>query len=142
MELEGAEHQALDEGPQTGVVAQGAQRGGDRQPAADVAGQGGARAAQVVGAAGPDADEQHQAEVGVGQPGGVQHHPLDDLADGAGRGRGVEKREQVLAELVDQLGGTRAQGRPVVGVGEHRDRDRVHPDDGGRSDVAQCDLRR
>ena len=141
MELVGAEHQALDERTETGVVAERAQRGGDREPATGAPGQGRPGAAQVVGGALADADQQQHPQVGVAQAGGVQDRVLDDLAGRAGDRERLEQAEQVLVELVEELGGTGAEGGPV-GAGEHGDRDDVGADDGGRGDVTDRDLRR
>ena len=71
----------------------------------------------------------------------IEHRPLDDLAGLAGGAVQLEQSEQVLAELVEQLGGTRTQRRAHV-AGQHGDRDGLGTDDGGRGHVAERDLGR
>jgi hypothetical protein len=106
-----------------------------------VSGERGPGPAEVVAAARADPHQQHHPQVGVAQPLGVQHHPLRDLACLTGPGGRLQQGEEVLVELVDQLGGARAEQRSV-GVGEHRDGDHLHAGHGGWSHVAQRDLRR
>jgi len=143
VEPERPQHRAHHERRESVVVDDRSDRGRDRGPVPCRASQGGAGAAQVVGALGADADQHHEAEVGVVRA-AERHRHAGDLAGLAGRPVQLEHAEQVEAELVAQLRATGAEDDRVVRArtGKHRDRSDLHAANGVRQGRGQRELRR
>ena len=109
-EREGAQDRADHERLEADRGLDRGDRGGHRGPVEHRPGQRGAGPAEVVGARGAEADQQHLAQLGVlrGAQRDRQHGHLADLARRPVR---VEHREQVDAEQLADLGGARAEDR-------------------------------
>ena len=127
-EAEGAQRGALRRTrPSPSSSADGGDRGGDRVRVRRTPGQGGAGTAQVGGGRRRRPRPSARASgTGVGQVGGAHDRELGDLAGLTGRRRWRRAPRAGRAEVVGQLGGTRAEDRTVL-ARQHRRRRRRRP---------------
>ncbi len=129
VEGEGAEHDPLHEGAQTGVVRHRGHGAGHHGPAAHAAGQRRSGAPEVSRRRGAHPDQQHAAQSDGVRRGRVQHGVLDALPGPTTRAVVLQESEQVDPQRVDDLGRSRAEDQlvAVLGEGQGNDLDAVDP---------------
>ena len=142
MEAEGAEHRAHDERRDRVVGRDRRDRRRDRGAVAGRAGQGGSRAAEVLGSLRADTDQQHHLEARVVSD-AERHGDRGHLADLAGRTGHLEDPDQVDAQEVGQIGraGTQQRRRTVL-TRKDRQRHGIDPDHAVRRRRAQREVGR